>query len=139
MNANTAFTLVIGLPLLGTPIIYLLGRLWARQNGSSSAANPARWLAVLILVATGVFTYYAGVGATADYTGISLDFGGLTLTMDGLGLFLAVTVLALGILVTLFSTQYMQGEVGEEKFYALLTAMIGAIIGLGCATDLFNL
>lgn len=139
MNANTAFTLVIGLPLLGTPIIYLLGRLWARQNGSSSTANPARWLAVLILVATGVFTYYAGVGATADYTGISLDFGGLTLTMDGLGLFLAVTVLALGILVTLFSAQYMQGEVGEEKFYALLTAMIGAIIGLGCATDLFNL
>ncbi|TLN23541.1 hypothetical protein FDZ74_03755, partial [bacterium] len=66
-------------------------------------------------------------------------FGAITLTMDGLGLFLAITVLALGIMVTLFSTAYMQSEVGEEKFYALLTAMIGAIIGLGCTTDLFNL
>lgn len=139
MNATIAFTLVIGLPLVASPIIYLIGRLWARQNGSSSSANPARWVALLVLLATGVFTYFAGIGATANYTGVSLTFGDLTLTMDGLGLFLAVTVLVLGILVTLFSSAYMQAEIGEEKFYALLTAMVGTIIGLGCATDLFNL
>ena len=33
----------------------------------------------------------------------------------------------------------IQGEVGEEKFYALLVAMVGTIVGLGCAADLFNL
>ncbi|TLN01395.1 hypothetical protein FDZ74_15865, partial [bacterium] len=108
MDANIAFTLVVGLPLVASPIIYLIGRLWARQNGSSSAANPARWVALLALLITGVFTYFAGIGATADYTGISLTFGAITLTMDGLGLFLAITVLALGIMVTLFSTAYMQ-------------------------------
>jgi formate hydrogenlyase subunit 3/multisubunit Na+/H+ antiporter MnhD subunit len=32
----------------------------------------------------------------------------------------------------------MAGEVGEEKYYAMLLAMIGLIIGLGCANDLFN-
>ncbi|GAP15448.1 membrane bound hydrogenase subunit mbhH [Longilinea arvoryzae] len=139
MDANTAFTLVLGLPLVASPIVYLVGRLWARQNGSSSNANPARWLAILALLAAGVFTYFAGVGATATYTGITLTFGDLSLTMDGLGLFLTVTVLALGLMATLYSTKYMEATVGEEKFYALLVAMIGAIIGLGCATDVFNM
>jgi multicomponent Na+:H+ antiporter subunit D len=33
----------------------------------------------------------------------------------------------------------MIGETGEEKYYALLMALTGLIIGLGCASDLFNL
>jgi proton-translocating NADH-quinone oxidoreductase chain N len=139
MDAYLAFTLVLGLPLVASPIIYLIGRLWARQNGSSNNANPARWVALLVLLATGVFTYFASLGATADYYGITLTFGTINLTMDGIGLFLTITVLALGIMVTLFSSAYMQAEIGEEKFYSLLTAMIGTIIGLGCATDLFNM
>ena len=42
-------------------------------------------------------------------------------------------------MVTLFSGPYMAGEENEEKYYALLTALVGAMIGLGCADDLFNL
>ncbi len=59
--------------------------------------------------------------------------------MDGISLLLAFTVLVLGLMVMIFSTSYMPGEINEEKFYALLVAMIGSIIGLGCAGDLFNL
>ena len=33
----------------------------------------------------------------------------------------------------------MAGEVGEEKYYAMLLAMIGLMIGLACSGDLFNL
>jgi len=33
----------------------------------------------------------------------------------------------------------MAGEVGEEKYYAMLLAMMGLMNGLVCATDLFNL
>ena len=33
----------------------------------------------------------------------------------------------------------MRGEDGEEKYYAMLLTMIGVMIGLGCAGDLFNL
>jgi proton-translocating NADH-quinone oxidoreductase chain N len=54
-------------------------------------------------------------------------------------LLLAAVVLALGTLAVLFSGPYMAGEVGEEKFYAMLVALVGVIIGLGCAGDLFNL
>jgi formate hydrogenlyase subunit 3/multisubunit Na+/H+ antiporter MnhD subunit len=52
---------------------------------------------------------------------------------------MTIVVLALGLMVALFSTAYMNSEVNEEKYYALLIAMIGSIIGLSCAGDLFNL
>jgi proton-translocating NADH-quinone oxidoreductase chain N len=48
-------------------------------------------------------------------------------------------VLLLGTLVILFSGSYMAGEVGEEKYYAMLLAMMGLMIGLVSASDLFNL
>jgi proton-translocating NADH-quinone oxidoreductase chain N len=34
---------------------------------------------------------------------------------------------------------YIAGEVGEEKFYALMVSMVAAVVGLSCANDLFNL
>ena len=51
---------------------------------------------------------------------------------------MAGCVLLLGTLVVLFSGSYMMEEVGEEKYYAMLLAMMGLMIGLA-ASDLFNL
>ena len=45
----------------------------------------------------------------------------------------------LGTFVILFSGPYMAGEASEEKYYAMLLAMIGMMLGLVCARDLFNL
>src|SRR5690606_22893938 len=65
--------------------------------------------------------------------------GGVALRLDGLSLLLAAVALGLGGVVALFSVPYMAGESGEEKYYAMLTAMVGMMIGLGSAGDLFNL
>ena len=63
----------------------------------------------------------------------------IRLHVDGISLLLAGCVLVLGTLVILFSGSYMAGEVGEEKYYAMLLAMMGLMIGLVSASDLFNL
>src|SRR4029079_2361246 len=63
----------------------------------------------------------------------------IRLHVDGISLLMAGCVLMLGTLVILFSGSYMAGEVGEEKYYAMLLAMMGLMIGLVCASDLFNL
>jgi hypothetical protein len=42
-------------------------------------------------------------------------------------------------MVVIFSGPYMSKEANQEKFYAMLVAMVGVMIGLGCAYDLFNL
>jgi proton-translocating NADH-quinone oxidoreductase chain N len=47
--------------------------------------------------------------------------------------------LVLGSFVVIFSGHYLANEEGQEKYYAMLVAMIGVMIGLGCTNDLFNL
>ena len=137
MTAQTALILLLVIPLGAAPIIYLAGRITARLKPKTGAA-PAKILAVLALLATLVPLYYAALHFTS--TGpLTLDVNRISLQMDGISLLVTITVLLLGIFVTFFSVKYMQGDEGEEKFYALLLVMIAAIIGLVSATDLFNL
>ena len=137
MHPTTALTLLIALPLVASPVIYLVGRLSFR--GSHNDRSPvAAWLAVAAMLASGFPLYFAGK-AVLSGAPVELAVNTVHLRMDGIGLLLAVVVLLLGTMVMLFSTAYMAGDQGEEKFYALLSAMVGSIIGLGCAADLFNL
>ena len=139
MDANTAFQCMIAFPLLGSVLIYLVGRLTARRFGESFGRNPAWWLALITLGVTAFALWIAAAPAAFNGSPIHWQVGAVSLRLDGIGALLATVVVGLGFVVTLYSARYMRGEVGEEKFYALLVAMIGTIIGLGCATDLFNL
>ena len=138
MTLNSELTWLIAIPALASPLVYLVGRLVARRSGDSCTVNPARWLALAALLAALVPLYLAGQKIEQGQTLVWQE-GMVHLTMDGIGFLMAAVILGLGILVTAFSTRYMQGDVGEEKFYALLTAMIAVMIGLCSAADLFNL
>jgi proton-translocating NADH-quinone oxidoreductase chain N len=137
MTAQTALTLLLAIPLGAAPVIYLAGRIALKTRVKSGGAS-ARILAVLALLAAMVPLYYAAMHFTS--TGpLTLDINRISLQMDGISLLVALTALILGLCVTFFSTKYMQNDEGEEKFFALLMIMIVGIIGLVCATDLFNL
>jgi len=137
MTAQTALTLLLAIPLGAAPVIYLVGRI-AIKTRAKTGGTFARILAVLALLASLVPLYFAALHFTS--TGpLTLDVNQISLQMDGISLLVTITVLLLGFFVTFFSTKYMQGDEGEEKFYALLLVMIAAIIGLVSATDLFNL
>ena len=126
-----AFIWLIALPLVASPLIYLGGHLGRRLN-------IARELGLVALVASWLPFAWA---ARELHTHGVMDFtlGTVSLYLDGLGLLLAAVALALGTLVVLYSGPYLAGESGQEKFYAMLVAMVGVMIGLGCAGDLFNL
>ena len=132
--STPAFLWLILLPLLAAPLIYLVGRLFRR---------PAFWrlpsLAALLALAASWIPF--GYAATALANGRILIYtlGSVSLQMDGLSLLLAAVALGLGTLVVLYSGPYLSRETSQEKFYAMLVLMISMIIGLGCATDLFNL
>lgn len=117
---------LIWLPLLAAPLVYLAGRLAGRARDMALLALLATWVPLVLLL--------TGAEDAAAYT-----YGSITLHWDGLSLLLALTALTLGTIVTLYSYHYMAEEIGSEKYYAMLVAMIGAMIGLGCARDLFNL
>jgi proton-translocating NADH-quinone oxidoreductase chain N len=136
--ANEAFLWLLALPLVASPFIYLAGRIWLRTHPENPSAGPARWLALLV-----VLTAWVPLAILAQKVMrgevVRHVIGTVQLQMDGISLLLAFTALALGTLVLLFSVPYMAGDMGEEKYYALLPAMIGAMIGLGSSADLFNL
>ncbi len=137
MTANTALILLLAIPLGATPIIYLAGRISSKIS-PRVGAGPSRWLAVIALAATFIPLYFL-INQFTGFGAITLQFNQLSLKFDGISLLISVTVLVLGFCVALFSTKYMKGDQGEEMFFALLVTMIGSIIGLVCATDLFNL
>jgi proton-translocating NADH-quinone oxidoreductase chain N len=131
MNANI-LTWMIALPLAASPVIYLVGRIRTKNT------NLGRWAGLLALL----LTWIPFISAAREFTQngpISYTLGAITLQMDGVGLLLAATALSLGTMVMIFSIPYMAGEVGEEKYFATLAVMVGSIMGLGCATELFNL
>jgi proton-translocating NADH-quinone oxidoreductase chain N len=129
-----AFLWLILLPMLASPVIYLTGRL---------IKQPRFWripnmVAILALAGSWIPFVHAAIALTNGDT-LKYTLGSITLQMDGLSLLLAAVALGLGTFVTLFSGPYLSRESGQEKFYAMLVLMISMIIGLGSATDLFNL
>jgi len=129
---------LIALPLAVSPLNYLVGRLSFIRRGVTRTGSPARWLAILALLVTWI-PFYQAVQMLQTSGPFTYTFGAIALRVDGLSLVLSAVALALGTLVMIFSGPYLAGEEGEEKYYALLTAMVGAMIGLASANDLFNL
>ena len=130
------FTWMFVIPLIGSPVVYLAGRLGTRAGAGRSGLVKS--LALIVILAAWVPFVLA---MRTFLAGGQLEFAieSIWLRADAISLLLTGMVLTLGTLVVLFSGAYMAGEVGEEKFYAMLLAMIGLMIGLGCANDLFNL
>ncbi len=133
MNAP-AFLWLILLPALFSAVAYLVGRL---VRAASLWYLPYATTLVGLLAAWVPFA----IAASQLMSGASLEYqyGSVSLRMDPLSLLLAALALGLGTLVVLYSGPYLSKEEGQEKFYAMLLLMIAMIIGLACATDLFNL
>jgi proton-translocating NADH-quinone oxidoreductase chain N len=132
------FSGLIVIPLLASPVVYLTGRLGTHETTLNGRSYLVRLVAFLAVLAAWV-PFIVSV-RTFFLDGIQIfNVNTIALRVDGISVFMAGCVLLLGTLVVLFSGSYMAGEVGEEKYYAMLLAMIALMIGLVTASDLFNL
>ena len=133
-----SFSGLIAIPLISSPIVYLAGRL-----GSHDVTLHRRSYFVRVVALTAVFLAWIPFLFSVQtlFSGGVLEFSVETIRMsiDGISILMAGVVLLLGTLVVLFSGSYMMEEVGEEKYYAMLLAMMGLMIGLVTAGDLFNM
>jgi len=133
------FTLLVGIPLVSSPVVYLFGRLTTRAQVLTRQGWIVRLLALLAVAATWFPFINLWLEFQARGNRMFFNIESIWLQLDGISFLLAAMVLTLGTLAILFSGRYMAGDFGEEKYYAMLLAMIGLMIGLGCANDLFNL
>ncbi|HVO70557.1 MAG TPA: proton-conducting transporter membrane subunit [Aggregatilineaceae bacterium] len=130
-----AFAWVILLPLIGSPLAYLAGQV---EDRMVPARQQSPWLprSVALMALAGAWVAFV---VALQEPGALLPGPLAMLRADGLSLLMGALALGLGTLVVVYSGPYMAGEHGEEKYYAMLLAMIGAMIGLACTHDLFNL
>ena len=129
---------LIAIPLISSPLVYLAGRLGSRDVTLHRRSYLVRLLALLAVLAS----WLPFVVSAHDVLWLGtrkFNVAAIWLRLDGISLLMAGCILLLGTLVILFSGSYMMEEVGEEKYYAMLLAMIGLMIGLATASDLFNL
>jgi proton-translocating NADH-quinone oxidoreductase chain N len=135
MDNITLFLWLLILPFVGAIVTYLIGRATVIQKAKN---NPARWLAFIVFLAVD-YIFVSLAGQFLSGGPIDLKIGAVALQFDGISLVLGGSALLLGTLASFFSIDYVSGEVGEEKFYAMMIAMVAAVVGLSCANDLFNL
>lgn len=138
MEATTGVIWLVAAPFVASLIVYLVGRILARRSGIRLANRVSAGLAALGLLVSAYPLYFEDQIVLSDKV-VLFKQGGIIFYLDGISILLAVVVLLLGFLVVIFSSRYMGGETGAEKYYALLLAMIGGILGLGCTADLFTL
>lgn len=125
---------LIGIPLLAAPLVYLIGHVGNRLGQE----RIAQWAGLIALIVTWL-PFVTTVQAIEPGGSTLTAFGTIPLHLDGISLLLAAVSLVLGTLVALYSGPYLHGEPGQEKYFAMLVALVGVMIGLGCAADLFNL
>jgi proton-translocating NADH-quinone oxidoreductase chain N len=119
-------------------MVYLMGHKGNGQDSLFKGQTAARWVAWIALVAM-LFPFVRATQELALNGPSAFAVGMINLRSDGLSLLMAGIIITLATLVVLFSGPYMAGEMEEEKFYAMLMVMVGAMIGLVSAGDLFNL
>ena len=138
ITPGTSLVILIAIPLVGAALVYLIGRISLLLKLSMPITSGGRWLAlsVLLLSVLPVIRLYPEV---VRGNLVEARIGSVILRMDGLGMLMTVMTIFLGLVVVLFSTAYVRGERGEEKYHAGTLVMLAALIGLANAGDLFNL
>ncbi|MGQ9718929.1 MAG: complex I subunit 5 family protein [Nitrososphaerales archaeon] len=64
---------------------------------------------------------------------------GVSFAVDQFSIFMAFVFCLLGLLVSIYSVRYMEGDTGLDKYYSLLMSLVAGLVGVSFAGDLFNL
>lgn len=137
MDSSTLFLILLAVPFIAAPVVYLVGRVSIRKD-DPVGLSLSRALTIFTILIEFCLLYFVLKSAMQE-NGVVASVGSVNLIFDGIGLLLGFVVLFLGLMVALFSIPYHAENRGEEKYYALLLTTIGSILGLGMSFDLFNL
>jgi F420H2 dehydrogenase subunit N len=128
----------LALPMLvlvaGAFLLYLAGRLFKCSNRTESL------LTALILAAA----LAALIHATLQVDGAlpifgTLGKGGVSYRMDLTGVIIGATALFVGILISLYSGEYLSRDPRYFLYYPLILLLLSGMLGLLFAQELFNL
>jgi len=136
MNDDVLLTILIVLPFVGSILAATF-----RPNARNSEAWLAGGVALICLVLTAIaHPAIAERGAIrSDVEWIPTLGLGFTLRLDGLAWMFAVLVTGIGFLVVLYARYYMSPDDPVPRFFSLLLAFMGSMLGIVIAGNLIVL
>lgn len=137
MELTHMFTLALDLLLLFTLTTPIVG--WVASRFGREVMSGAYAAAGLAVVGAALYTLFLDVSQ-----GVVVSqplFGTFTahLRIDTLGVVMAGIFVGVGLAAALYSIAYMKAETGVPLYFTLLLAMIGGMVGVVFAGDLFTL
>jgi len=127
--------LFIAVPLFTAFLTPVLSRVREGIADVLSNAATATLLALSLAALYGVHT--KGV-IIYTFGGWSPPFG-INLVVDGLSALLLVTISLISVMITIFSTKYMDRFTDKPKYYTLLMLMVAGMCGVVLTGDMFNM
>jgi len=129
--------LFIVIPLGAAFLLPFLAKLW--RNIPDVIGNVVTLtLTILTLGMLGSFdhttVFYAGGWEPVNNIPI-----GISMVADGLSLFMLLIINFVGLMVTIYSVEYMRHYTDKVKYYILFLLMIAGLNGVVLAGDLFNM
>jgi len=130
-----ALLLVLLLPTLGVPLVYLTGR-----KSAKAAAILVALIAIVDMAL--IFTTVPTVLNTAEhqytesYSWIPILNSKFTLFVDGISAPLVIITLVLILVAAVYSINYMQGKKSLEVYYALLMLLSIGLVGVFITSNL---
>jgi multicomponent Na+:H+ antiporter subunit A len=113
---------------------------WLLSRSPRFALALAGWPAILAVLLSVELRSTLRVGRRvieipwAPALGLSLSFN-----FDGLGLLFALLITAIGSLVVLYASRYLEGHPQAGRFYASLFAFMGAMLGVALSDNVLTL
>jgi multicomponent Na+:H+ antiporter subunit A len=113
---------------------------WLVRRFPRSERILAAWPAILAVVLVTELRSTLSVGnrqielSWAPSLGLSLSFN-----LDGLGLLFALLITAIGALVVLYASRYLEDHPQAGRFYASLFAFMGAMLGVALSDNILTL
>jgi multicomponent Na+:H+ antiporter subunit A len=130
---------VVGFLILSPFVVAPLAG-WLVSRAPGVTRMLAAWPAILALVLLAELRSTLSAGSRllalpwASSLGLSLSFN-----LDALGLLFALLITAIGALVVLYASQYLEGHPDAGRFYASLFAFMGAMLGVALSDNILTL
>ena len=136
MTASNATLIAVLLPLLGAPLIGLLGKRPNLREAATLATGGLLFFVVLSLVPEVISGSRPGIQILEVLPGLALAF-----EVEPLGMLFGLIASGLWIVTSLYSIGYMRGhhETHQTRFYVFFSVAIAGALGVAFARNMFTL
>ena len=137
-HVHDSITPVIG--FIVSPFVVAILAAWLVSRFPHRAGILAAWPALLAVLLGNEMRRVVYEGGRvvelpwAPSLGLSLSFN-----LDGLGLLFAILITAIGALIVLYASRYLEGHPHAGRFYASLFAFMGAMLGVVLSDNVLTL